>query len=133
MSKQHETQREGYHFSTNGKLSRSGLKIIEGKTYFAQKGKHRAKTSEIYLCGPGLHASPLPHRAWNYVNGNTVSKVVVKGIPLYNGSDGGKFCGKTRTHVKVVKLNDKQRQYLDLATQFDQWGAIDSFIKGLVG
>lgn len=133
MSKaKHQSQREGYHFAQDMKMANDKRKIVEGATYDARNGS-RHKVTTVSLCNYGMHAAPTPAGAWHYFKGNTLSKVTVKGIPVYDGYDGSKFCGKTRKHDKVVLLSAEQREFFRTAFLLGQVTAFNDYAKQLVG
>lgn len=105
----------GYHFAKGGKLRYDGRRIKVGVTHQAMvannRGKRLAEANEVNICCVGLHASPTPHQAYDYVSGDTLSHVLVHGIPE-EAVQEDKFAGLYRTYLRVVRISESDQAEL---------------------
>jgi len=121
--------RYGWHFCNDHTLTRDMRPVVEGNTYQALDNRGR-KARTIRLCSAGLHASPTPHQAWEYVSGNTVSYVMVNGEL---SADRNKFAGRYRTHIRVAAITEKSHRRLTSLHRRGRIEEFDALIKEIVG
>jgi hypothetical protein len=124
-----KNSRTGYHFCDGSRLSHHDGRVIKPGVTFSLPG---VDVGEV--CGQGLHASPTPRQAWNFVQGNVLSKVKVwnkGGRRLRTGYD--KFAGAYRKHLVVAKIPPSAIQRLNDTWNITEFNRLCAAILVLYG